>query len=118
MNELEAVQAIQGSQKKWRRLMKFSFIIVVVFATTLFVVSPKILPSTFMQMILLISMGSLFALFFLDRISFILVKQLFKKDILHKYLFQHLKPEDVHRDVELLVEMIGKRRRDTKEFRR
>ena len=47
---------------------------------------------------------------FLDRISYQLNKKFFKQDVLHEYLLKHSKPEDVHKDADIIVELIKDRR--------
>lgn len=117
VDELSAVEAIKKKQKTYRQLFKVSFIVAIVFSSILFVVFPKLLPPILMQLIMLLSMGSVFGLFFLDRISYLLNKKFFKQDIVHKYIFQHLKPDDVHKDSDLVVDMINQRRKNSKEMR-
>lgn len=116
-SELEAMQDIQVAQKKWRHRMKILFLTIVVSSSVLFVVFPTVLPGMLMQLILLLSMVGLFGLFFLDRISHLLNKKYFEQDIVHKYFFQHLKPDDVHKDADLVVALISKRRQHSKSVR-
>jgi len=108
---------MQATQKMWRRTMQISFIAIIVITTSLFVAFPYLLPGALMQLIMLLSMGSLFSLFFLDRLSFMLSKRKFTQDVMHQYFFKNLKPDDVHRDAELVVELVSKRRRDGKSLR-
>jgi len=116
-DELKAMQDIQTSQKKWRKTIQIIFVTIIFFSSILFIVFPMILPSMLMQFILLLSMASVFGLFFLDRISHQLNKKYFEQEIVHKYFFQHLRPEDLHKDADLVVELISKRRKDNKSIR-
>ncbi len=117
LDELGALKTIRQGQRKWRRLLQILFLLIIALTSVLFVVFPQVLPSMLMQLIMLCSMASVFGLFFLDRLSFYLNRFMFKQDIVHKYLFQHLKPDDVHKDAELVMELVGKRRQDSKAMR-
>lgn len=117
VDELNAVQSIQQSQKKWRRSFQTIFVLIALLSPVMFVVFPKDVPGLLMQVVMLLSMVSVFGLFFLDRISHLLNKKYFKQEIVHKYIFQHLKPDDIHKDAELVVDLIGKRRKDGKAMR-
>lgn len=114
VDELQALETIHQAQKKWRRFFQISFIAIIIVSSVLFVVIPKSLPPMIMQLVMVLSMASVFGLFFLDRISHLINKKKFKQDIVHKYLFKHLKPDDVHKDSELVLEMVTERRKNGK----
>ena len=117
IDELSALKTIRNTQSKWRRSLRLAFVITIIFSSILFVVFPKVLPGLVMQLVMLLSMGSVFGLFFLDRISHFLAKKYLKQDIIHKYLFQHLKPEDLHKDEDLVLELVAKRRDDSRQLK-
>lgn len=102
-------------------IRRISFVVSITFlaiTSFLFVVFPKIIPGAIMQLMMLLVMGLVFALVFLDRVSFVINKKLYRKDILHDYLFTHSKPEDIHSDLELVQELVASRRQAALDFKR
>jgi len=118
MNENLAVSAMHKKQYQFRKLSIVIFIIIIILSSILFIVFPKALPGFLSQIVMLIVMGAVFGLVFLDRISFIINRKTYKKDILHDYLFTHSKPEDIHKDTDLVVELIANRRQAAQELKR
>jgi len=110
IDELAALKILHAEQKKWRRVSTISFIVIIAVSSFIFIVVPKAIPGLLFQIIMLLSMGSVFGLVFLDRVSFILNKKFAKKDIVNKYLLQNSKPEDMHQDVEFILELVRDRR--------
>ena len=98
------------SQKRWRLISLLSFIIIIVASTVVFVVFPRSVSGYFVQFLMILSMLSIMGLVFLDRVSFQINKKFFKQDILVEYLFKHSKPEDMHKDPDIMVELIKTRR--------
>lgn len=117
MDEVSALKAIHSKQRKLRRICLAVFSLIVAFATVLFVVFPKEIPGVLMQMMMVLVMGAVFGLVFLDRVSFVLNKKMYKKDILHDYLFTHSQPEDIRRDIDLVQELIVSRREAAQEMK-
>ena len=115
LDELVAIKAIHAEQKRKRLLCGVSFVTLIVIASLVLVAMPKVLPGLLYQLLMIISMACVFGLFFLDRISFMLTKKFYQKDILHKYLFEHSRPDDIHKDPELVVDLISRRRKAAQE---
>lgn len=118
MDEISALKAMHDKQRILRKLSLALFIVIIAFASVTFVVFPKDLPGVLMQLIMVLVMGAVFGLVFLDRVSFTINKKLYKKDILHDYLFMHSQPEDIHKDIELVQELIVSRRQAAQEMKR
>ncbi|MDH3327164.1 MAG: hypothetical protein OEM38_10660 [Gammaproteobacteria bacterium] len=118
MNEITALKAMHGRQRSLRKACLTVFVSVVFLASIVFVVFPKELPGVLMQIFMVIVMACVFGLVFLDRVSFTINKKLYKKDILHDYLFTHSIPEDIHKDIELVQELIVSRRQAAQETKR
>jgi len=118
MDELSALKAMHKKQRSYRVMSLIAFIIIIIFSSVVFVVFPKVVPGMLMQVIMVTVMGAVFGLVFLDRVSFTINKKLYKKDILHDYLFTHSKPEDIHKDVELVQELVSTRRLAAQEMKR
>jgi len=110
IDELAALRILHAEQKKWRRVSTISFILIIAVSSFIFIVIPKTIPGLLFQVIMILSMVSVFGLVFLDRVSFILNKKFAKKDIVNKYLLQNSKPEDMHQDVEFILELVRDRR--------
>jgi len=117
MDEVSALKAMHRKQRKLRRLCLAVFIAIIAVASVLFVVFPKDIPGVLMQLMMVVVMGAVFGLVFLDRVSFVLNKKMYKKDILHDYLFTHSHPEDIRRDIELVQELIVSRREAAQEMK-
>jgi len=118
VDEKSALVAIHKKQKDIRLTSTILFSIIVAVSSVLFIVYPKALPGVVMQIIMLFAMSSIFGLLFLDRVSYTINKKLYKKDILHDYLFKHSKPDDMHKEVELVQELVVTRRQAAKEMKR
>jgi len=118
MDEISALKAMHAKQHTFRKVSFFVFIIIIGLASVGFVVFPKVIPGVIMQLMMVVVMGAVFGLVFLDRVSFVLNKKTYKKDILHNYLFTHSHPEDMRKDVELVQALIASRRQAAKEMRR
>lgn len=118
MDEAKALQMMHAKQRFFRKMSLIIFSAIIAFASVAFVVFPKEIPGLLMQMMMILVMGSVFGLVFLDRVSFILNKKTYKKDILHDYLFTHSQPEDIRRDIELVQELIVSRRQAAQEMKR
>jgi len=118
LDELSAIKSLQESQRRWKRTCLISFLIIIAVNSAMFVVIPKDLPGLLFQALLIITMFSVFGMVFLDVVAFHINKQLNKKDILYKYLLQHLKAEDVHKDVDLVVQLIKDRRIASQELKK
>ena len=118
VNEIETLRTLHADQKKWRLVSLISFIVIIAISSFIFIVIPKSLPGLLFQVVMILSMGSVFGLVFLDRVSFILNKRFSKKDIVNKYLFQNSKPEDIHQDVELVLDLVKERRAANQEFKK
>ena len=87
MDEVKALNAMHAKQRSLRLLCLISFSAIIAVASVAFVVFPKELPGLLMQVMMVVVMGSVFGLVFLDRVSFTINKKMYKKDILHDYLF-------------------------------
>ena len=118
VDEIAALRVLHADQKKWRRISLATFLVTIAISSFIFIVTPKLLPGLLFQLVMVLSMGSVFGLVFLDRVSFILNKKFAKKDILNKYLLQNSKPEDMHQDVELILELIKDRRAANQEMKK
>lgn len=110
MDELSALKAMHKDQKRWRMMSMLTFIVLIILSTIVFVVFPRAVSGIFIQFLMIVSMLAIIGLVFLDRVSFQLNKKFFKQDITHEYLFKHSKPEDVHKDADVIVELIKDRR--------
>lgn len=117
MDEVTALKAMHKKQRKLRIISLTVFSLIVSVASVLFVVFPKDLPGALTQLMMVVVMGSVFGLVFLDRVSFVLNRKMYKKDILHDYLFTHSQPEDIRRDIELVQELIVSRREAAQEMK-
>jgi len=118
MNEITALKAMHKKQRIYRKASIALFVVIIGVASVGFIVFPKVLPGMLMQMMMVLVMGAVFGLVFLDRVSFTLNKRIYKKDILHDYLFTHSKPEDIHKDIELVQELVVTRRQAAQEMKR
>jgi len=117
IDELSALKTLHTDQKKWRIVSLVSFIFIIVVSSFIFIVIPKVLPGLLFQVVMILAMGSVFGLVFLDRVSFVLNKKFAKKDIVNKYLLQNSKPEDIHQDAELIFELVKNRRAANQEMK-
>ncbi len=117
MDEASALKAIHSKQRKLRVMSLITFLVIIAVVTVVFVVFPKDIPGVLMQMIMVVVMGAVFGLVFLDRVSFTLNKKTYKKDILHDYLFTHSQPDDIRRDLDLVQELIVSRRKAAQEMK-
>ena len=97
-------------QKRWRLYSLLSFVVILIISTFIFIVIPRVFSGIFIQMLMILSMLSIIGLVFLDRVSFQLNKKFFKQDMMHEYLFTHSKPEDIHKDADIVVELVKDRR--------
>ena len=118
MDEVKALSTMHAKQRSLRKVCLISFSLIIAVASVAFVVFPKELPGMLMQLMMVIVMGAVFGLVFLDRVSFMINKKMYKKDILHDYLFTHSHPEDIRRDIDLVQELIVSRREAAQELRR
>ena len=118
MDEVSALTAMHSKQRSYRIMSLILFVLTIVIASVAFIVFPKQLPGMLMQVLMVTVMGAVFGLVFLDRVSFMINKKTYKKDILHDYLFTHSHPEDIHRDMELVQELIVSRREAAQEMKR
>ncbi|HFE39039.1 MAG TPA: hypothetical protein ENK06_11585 [Gammaproteobacteria bacterium] len=110
MDELELIKEMHESQRNWRRKVMLSFIAILIISTFTFVVVGRNVSGLLTQMLMILSMLSITGLVFLDFISFMLNKKFFRQDIMREYLFTHSKPEDIHKDSDVVVELIKDRR--------
>ncbi len=117
IDELTALNNILTSQRKWRTRFGMVFIVIILTSTVFFVVFPKTLPPMLMQVVLLLTMASVFGLFFLNVISHLINKRQFQHDVVDKYLYQFLKADDVRRDSELVLELLSTRRKNSEATR-
>lgn len=115
MDELHAIKSMHNEQKRWRLASMLSFVAILVVSSFIFVVVPREFSGIFIQALMILSMISIVGLVFLDRVSFQLNKKFFKQDIMHEYLFKHSKPEDIHKDADIVVELIKDRRAASQE---
>ena len=118
MDEKAALEAMHAKQSKIRKTSMMVLILIIALSSVVFVVFPKTLPGMLVQVIMIAAMASVFGLVFLDRVSFTINKKTYRKDILHDYLFTHSKPEDMHKDVELIQEQVVARRKAAQEQKR
>jgi len=110
MDDLDALSDLHNSQKKWRLVSKLCFVFIVLISTLVFVIYPRDVSGFLIQILMILSMLSIIGLVFLDRVSYQLNKKFFKQDLLHEYLLKHSKPEDIHKDTDIIVELIKDRR--------
>ena len=110
MDELNAIKSMHKEQKRWRLYSLLSFVVILVISTFIFVVIPRTFSGIFIQMLMILCMLSIIGLVFLDRVSFQLNKKFFKQNVMHEYLFTHSKPEDIHKDADIVVELVKDRR--------
>lgn len=111
MDEAQALEKMHQSQRQWRMRCKIGFIFTVVVSSFIFITLPNVLPGFLFQTIMVASMLSVFGLVFLDQASFQINKKFYPiKDILNNYLFKHSKAEDIHKAVDVVVELIKDRR--------
>ena len=110
MDELSALTSIHKKQKRWRLVSLLSFIAVVVASSFVFIVLSREVPGVLVQILMILCMFSIIGLVFLDRVSFQLNKKFYKKDIMCEYLFKHSKPEDMHEETDIIVELVKDRR--------
>jgi len=115
MDELSAIKSMHKEQKRWRLASMLSFVVILIVSTFIFVVVPREFSGIFIQGLMILSMISIMGLVFLDRVSFQLNKKFFKQDIMHEYLFKHSKPEDIHKDADIVTELLKDRRAASQE---
>lgn len=118
MDELSAIKSMHKEQKRWRIASLLSFITMIVVSSFVFIVLSREVSGVFVQVLMILSMLSIVGLVFLDRVSFQLNKKFFKQDIFLQYLFKHSKPEDIHKDADIVVELIKDRRAAEQEKKR
>lgn len=110
MDELQAIKNIHAQQRRWKSKIRIIFLVTIVVASIILIVLPRTFSAIFFQFVMLLSMASIFGMFFLNFISFQVNKRFFKKDVLHDYLFKHSKSDDIEKDPELIEELIRDRR--------
>ena len=113
MDELDAIKSMHKEKRRWRLASMLSFIVILIVSSFIFVVIPREFSGIFIQVLMILSMLSIGGLVFLDRVSFQLNKKFFKQGIMHEYLFTHSKPEDIHKDADIVVELVRDRRAAT-----
>ena len=110
MDELKALQAIHKEQKRWRLVSLLSFVVIIAASSFVFIVLSREVSGILIQVLMILSMLSIIGLVFLDRVSFQLNKKFFKQNIMCEYLFKHSKPEDMHEDADIIIELVKDRR--------
>jgi hypothetical protein len=115
VDDLASIKAMHNEQKRWRLLSLLTFIAVLIVSSFVFIVLPRDVSGLFVQVLMILSMLSIIGLVFLDRVSFQLNKKFFKQNVIHEYLFKHSKPEDIHKDADIVVELIKDRRAASQE---
>ena len=110
MDELKVLTSIHKEQKRWRLVSLLSFIAIVIASSFVFIVLSREVSGILVQVLMILSMFSIIGLVFLDRVSFQLNKKFYKKDTMCEYLFKHSKPEDMHEDTDIIVELVKDRR--------
>ncbi len=112
LDELSAIKELHTQQRRWRKTCFISLISIVIVASVVFIMFTPVLHSWLLQLMMVISMFSIAGLMFLDWLSFQVNKRKFPKEIIHNYVLEHSKPEDIHQSADLILNLVQERRKE------
>lgn len=118
INELSAIKELHVQQRRWRKTCFIGFISTLVISSVVFILFTTMLHSLILQLIMVISMSAIFGVTFLDWFSFQINKKRFPKGIIHEYVLEHSKPEDIHQNAELILNVLQDRRQEKKNLKK
>jgi len=113
-DELSVIKELHTQQRRWRKRCFISLLSIVIILSIVFIMFAPMLHSWLMQLMMVISMFSIGGLMFLDWLSFQVNKRKFPKEIIHNYVLEHSKPEDIHQNAELTLDLVQERRKENK----
>jgi len=112
LDELSAIKELHTQQRRWRKTCFISLISIVILSSAVFIMFGPALHNLLLQLMMVISMFSIAGLIFLDWMSFQVNKRKFPKEIIHGYVLEHSKPEDIHQSAELILNLVQERRKE------
>lgn len=116
-DELSAIKELHIQQRRWRKRCFISLLSIVIILSVVFIMFAPMLHGLLMQLMMVISMFSIAGLIFLDWLSFQVNKRKFPKEIVHNYVLEHSKPEDIHQNSELVLSLVQERRKENKHLK-
>lgn len=107
--EYQALEELHQDQRQIRPKTRVLFIIAVIIASILMIIYPTSMPRLIYNLVMLLSMMSIFGIVFNGRVALMLTKRRFKDKRPHRRLAELSEPDDLDLSIEDALKKIAER---------